>query len=132
MGSYLQHCLNTTAVPNRFATAGCISFIFVDTSANSFEIFLVFYSFCQWRTQNEAEETMAPPEANLLRLLLVFSMNFQLLGNKGNKKSHSRRHERLTMSLTGPSRTKFLAALLASVSTRLFGWLTAKYSHTVG
>ena len=48
---------------------------------------------------------MAHPETNSLRFLLVFCINFQLL----------ERRQRLT-SLTGPSRTIFLAALLLQTS----------------
>jgi len=33
----------------------------------------------QWRSKNEAEEVMPPLETNLLRFLLVFCVNFQLL-----------------------------------------------------
>jgi len=56
----------------------------------------------QWRSQNEAEEAMAHPETNLLRFLLVFCINFQLL----------EKCKRLTTSLTGPSRIILLAELL--------------------
>jgi len=55
---------------------------------------------------------MAPPETNLLRLLLVVYINFQLLENKWKEQPDSRRRQLLTTSLTGPSRTKLLAALL--------------------
>jgi len=54
----------------------------------------------RWRSQNEAEETI-PPETNLLRFLLVLRINFQ----------HLERRQWLTTSLTGPSRSKFLAVL---------------------
>jgi len=36
----------------------------------------LFIPGAQWRSQNEAEETMAPTETNLLRFLLVFCINF--------------------------------------------------------
>jgi len=62
------------AVPNRLQKnkqlvtplAGC------DCLSNS-------YRSGQWRSQNEAEEALAPSETNLLRFLLVLCINFQLL-----------------------------------------------------
>jgi len=66
----------------------------------------------QWRSQNEAEEAIALLETNLRRFLLVFYINFQLLENKRKEQSHSRLRQWLMPSLTGPSRPKFLAALL--------------------
>jgi len=56
--------------------------------------------------------TPCPPETNLRRFLLVLYINFQLLENKRKKQSDLRRRQWLMPSLTGPSRTKFLAALL--------------------
>jgi len=64
------------------------------------------------RSQNEGEEAMGPLEANLLRFLLVLYINFELLESKRKEQSNSRRRQWLATSLTGPSRTKFLAALL--------------------
>jgi len=52
---------------------------------------------------------MAHPETNLLRLLLVLYINFQLLESKQKEQSDSRRR------LTGPFRTKFLAALTSLI-----------------
>ena len=47
------------------------------------------------------------PEANLQRHVLVLCINFQLL----------QKHQGLTTSLSSPSRTKFLAALLVGMDT---------------
>jgi len=41
----------------------------------------------------------------------VLRINFQLLEDKRNEQSDSKRRQWLTTSLTGPSGTKFLAAL---------------------
>jgi len=57
----------------------------------------------QWRSQNEAEEAMTSHEANLLKFLLAHYINFPLL----------ERRQWLMTSLTGPSRKKLFAALLA-------------------
>jgi len=65
----------------------------------------------QWRGQNEAEDAIAPPEKTR-KLLLVLFINLQQLENKRKEQSDSRQGQRLTTSLTGLSRTKFLAALL--------------------
>jgi len=54
----------------------------------------------QWRSQNEAEEAMVPLETNLRIFVLVFYINFQLLGNKRKKQSDSRRRQWLMPSLT--------------------------------
>jgi len=53
-----------------------------------------------------------PPESNVPSFLLVFYINFQLLENKRKKQLDSKRCQWLMTSLTGPSRNKFLAALL--------------------
>jgi len=42
----------------------------------------------------------------------VLYINFQLSQNKRKEESDSRRRKWLTTSLTGPGRTKFLAAFL--------------------
>jgi len=55
---------------------------------------------------------MASLETKLCRSLLALCMNFQLLENKRKWQSDSRQRHWLTMSLTGPSRTKLLTALL--------------------
>jgi len=47
------------------------------------------------------------PETNLLRVLLVLYINFQLLENKRKEQSVSKWRHWLTTSLTSPSRTKF-------------------------
>jgi len=43
---------------------------------------------------------------------MVLCINFQLLENKRKQQSNSRRRQWLTASLTGPSRTKLMTALL--------------------
>jgi len=50
----------------------------------------------QRRPLNEAEDAMDLPETNLLRFLLVFNINFQLLENKWKEQPDSRRRHRLS------------------------------------
>ena len=71
----------------------------------------------------------APPhEANLLRLVLVLYINFQLL-DKQKEQSDSRRRQRLTTSLTGLSRIEFLAALLFTC-IRVRVWLYRHFAYS--
>jgi len=64
-----------------------------------------------------------PPETNLLRFLLGLYINFQR-----KEQSDSRRRQWLTTSLTDPSRTKSLAAILLEGFTNLYWSLVNKRS----
>jgi len=60
---------------------------------------------------------------------MVLYINFQLLENKRKEQSVSRRRQWLMTSLTGPSRTTFLCALLAYYERYCFIQVTCKLQH---
>jgi len=64
--------------------------------------------------QNSKTLQHASPRNKPAKILLVFYINFQRLENKRKKQSDSKRRQWLTASFTGPSRTKFMAALKAT------------------